>query len=212
MICDGVSFSQANEGFLLNAIFLKSVCGFDATFRNLYHCTVMSDKLPESIDPLMLAERRAVLAGKIRLGVFERLSSLVVNHDGDVEIELNFTKEGKRALIIGEVKATLDLECQSCLQGMIWPLDIGFKLGVVSSLGDAERLEVDCEPLIYDGDKISLIELIEDEILLVLPDYPRHEHDCIERRISQDESYEEYSPSTANNPFSVLAKLKKTGE
>jgi uncharacterized protein len=172
----------------------------------------MSDKLPESIDPLLLAERRAILAGKIRLGAFERLSSLVVKTDGDVEIDLNFTKEGKQALVIGVVKATLDLQCQSCLQGMMWPLDIGFKLGVVSSLNEADRLDVDCEPLIYDGDKISLIELIEDEILLVLPDYPKHEHDCIERCISQDDNYDEYSPSTASNPFSVLAKLKKTGD
>ena len=172
----------------------------------------MSDKLPESIDPLLLAERRAVLAGKLRLAAFERLSGLLVNTDGDIEIDLNFAKQGKRALIAGAIKGTLDLECQACLQGMVWPLDITFKLGIVSSLSDADRLEIDCEPLLYDGEKISLRELIEDEILLVLPDYPKHDHDCMQRTTSQDDNYDEHSPSTANNPFSVLAKLKKTGE
>jgi len=172
----------------------------------------MSDKLPEFIDPLLLAERRAVLAGSLRLAAFERLSDLLVNTEGEIDIELDFAKQGKRSLIQGAMKATLQLACQSCLQAVSWPLDVVFKLGVVSSLSDADQLEIDCEPLLFDGEKISLRELVEDEILLVLPDYPKHDYDCMSRRTSQDDNYDEDSPGTANNPFSVLAKLKKTGE
>jgi uncharacterized protein len=85
-------------------------------------------------------------------------------------------------------------------------------LGVVSSLHDAERLEIDCEPLLFDGEKISFSALIEDEILLALPDYPKHNYDCIQQRSSKDGGYDNNSPTKATNPFSVLAKLKKTGE
>lgn len=172
----------------------------------------MSDKLPELIDPLLLAERRAVISGAIKLAAFERLSDLVANRDSDVEIDVLFAKQGKHALVSGSIKAMLELECQTCLQALSWPVDISFKLGVVSSLQEADRLAIDCEPLVFNGDKVALKELIEDEILLALPDYPKHGYDCMQQRSSKDGNFENISPSKANNPFSVLAKLKKTGE
>lgn len=172
----------------------------------------MSDKLPELIDPLVLAERRAVLSGTLKATAFERLIELLNNVEVDVEIELEFTKQGKQPLVIGRIRSQLELQCQSCLQGLDWPVDISFRLGVVASLQEADRLEIDCEPLLFEGEKISLNELIEDEILLALPDYPKHDYDCIGQRSSKDRDYEELEPGKANNPFSVLAKLKKTGD
>ncbi|MGZ4960181.1 MAG: YceD family protein [Methylomonas sp.] len=173
----------------------------------------MSDKLPDLIDPLMLAERRSVLAGALKIAALERLSDLVAQSDGYIEIELVFAKEGKRPIVSGSIKATLELQCQSCLQALSWPIDIAFKLGIVSSIEEADRLEIDCEPLLFNGEKISLNALIEDEILLALPDYPKHGYDCITRRSSQNSDYDKQDNQTkADNPFSVLAKLKKTGE
>lgn len=93
-------------------------------------------------------------------------------------------------------------------------MDIAFKSGVVSSLEEGDRLGLDCEPLLFDGEKISLINLIEDEILLALPDYPKHGYDCMNRRQSESsDDNEQDNAVKADNPFSVLAKLKKnTGE
>jgi len=172
----------------------------------------MSDKLPNFIDPLMFAERRTILSGAIKIAAFERLSELVLVNDGDIEIEVQFAKQGNRAVITGKIKALLQLECQSCLKSLSWPIDLSFKLGVVSSIEEADMLEVDCEPLLFDGEKVSLNTLIEDEILLALPDYPKHQYDCIEQRISKDADFDNESQVETNNPFSVLAKLKKTGD
>lgn len=172
----------------------------------------MSDKLPERIDPLLLAERRAVLSGALPVAVFDRLVEMVVDPESEVRIELDFTKEGKQALIVGRIRADLQLVCQSCLQALDFPVDLGCRLGVVSSLQEADRLDIDCEPLLFDGEKLSLVDLIEDEILLALPDYPKHDDDCIQQRSSKDPDFDEVEPEKANNPFSVLAKLKKTGD
>ena len=173
----------------------------------------MSDKLPDLIDPLLLAERRSVLSGAIKIAALERLSDLVAESDGYIEVEVVFSKEGKRPVVSGSIKAALSIECQSCLQPLPWPLDITFKLGVVSSLQEADRLEIDCDPLLFNGEKVSLNALIEDEILLALPDYPKHGYDCIKRRSSENSDYDEqHNQTKADNPFSVLAKLKKTGE
>lgn len=179
---------------------------------NLYDCTVMSDKLPNLIDPLLFAERRSILSGAINITAFERLSDLVLVNDGNVQIEVQFAKQGNRAVVTGTVKAMLELECQSCLQALSWPIDLSFRLGVVSSIEEADLLEVDCEPLLFNGEKVSLNTLIEDEILLALPDYPKHPYDCIAQRSSKDAEFDGGSQAETNNPFSVLAKLKKTGD
>lgn len=172
----------------------------------------MSDKLPDFIDPLLFAERRSILAGAIKIAALERLSDLVLVDDGDVQVEVRFAKQGRRAVVSGTINAVLELECQSCLQGLSWPIDISFKLGVVSSPQEAEQLEIDCEPLLLDGDEVSLNSLIEDEILLALPDYPKHGYDCMVQHGSKDADFDKESQAETNNPFSVLAKLKKTGE
>lgn len=185
---------------------------FDATASNLYDCKVMSDKLPNHIDPLLFAERRSVLSGTIDLVKFERLGDLITDCDAKVDVEVIFGKQGKRVWVSGRIKAFLSLRCQSCLQGLDWPLDLSFRLGVVASPQEIDQLEIDCEPLLFDGEKVSLYDLIEDEILLALPDYPKHEYDCIQQRISKDAKFDCQSQNNTNNPFSVLAKLKKTGE
>ncbi|MDD4914264.1 MAG: YceD family protein [Methylococcales bacterium] len=188
-------------------------CEFDPIISNLYNCIVMSDKLPDLIDPLLLAERHSVLSGAIKITALERLSDLVAECDGFVEIEVAFTKEGKQPVASGTIKTELMLECQSCLQPLPWPLDIGFKLGVVASMAEADRLKIDCEPLLFNGEKISLNALIEDEILLALPDYPKHGYDCIGHSSSGSGNFEtKTNHAKAENPFSVLAKLKKTGD
>jgi len=185
---------------------------FDGAVSNRYHCTVMSDRLPNFIDPILFAERRSILAGALNVSAFERLSDLVLVTDGDIEIEVQFAKQGNRAVITGSIKALLELECQSCLQALSWPIELSFKLGVVSSIEEVDMLEVDCEPLLFDGDKVSLNTLIEDEILLALPDFPKHQYDCIKQRSSKDADFDKDSQVETNNPFSVLAKLKKTGD
>ncbi|MGR8930728.1 MAG: YceD family protein [Gammaproteobacteria bacterium] len=172
----------------------------------------MSDKLPDHIDPLLFAERRSIVTGVIQLTAFERLSDLVLVNGDDVQVDVHFAKQGGRAVISGTIKTVLQLECQSCLRALPWPIDISFKLGVVASLQEADMLEVDCEALLFDGETVSLNTLIEDEILLAVPDYPKHGHECIARSSSKDADFDDECRAETNNPFSVLAKLKKTGE
>ena len=172
----------------------------------------MSDKIPDLIDPMLFAERRSALSGVVKIAALKRLADYVIQNDGDIKVEVVFAKQGKRAVVAGSINASLSLECQSCLQALSLPIDISFKLGVVSSLQEADQLEIDCEPLLFDGEKVSLNELIEDEILLALPDYPKHGYDCMPKHSSKDADFDDNSQNKINNPFSVLAKLKKTGE
>ncbi len=153
------------------------------------------------------------MSGTIRLSEFARLSDFLADNQEEVRIEFSFAKEGRLATVHGTIKTTLSLICQSCLDTLSWPIELTVNLGVVTSLEQADRLAAEFEPLLLESDKVSLLELVEDEILLALPDFPRHEYDCMEREQKQvPPTVDNDRQVRSDNPFSVLAKLKSTGD
>ncbi|WP_036252415.1 DUF177 domain-containing protein [Methylobacter sp. BBA5.1] len=174
----------------------------------------MLDRLPEYIDPLQLADKRAELKGEIPLSSLDRLADTLLNDTGTVAVDLFFGREGRLAKIEGHIEAILELECQSCLQAVKWPVSAEIKLGIVTSIDQADRLPEVYEPLLIDEEKILLKDIVEDELLLALPTFPKHQHDCSvpDADFNKEASSSEEVQSPPENPFSILAKLKKTGD
>lgn len=171
----------------------------------------MSDKLSEKIDPLVFAERRRSLAGKLGIEAFSRLVDVLAENAGSVLISMQFDKEGRQSVVTGSVRGELQLICQSCLHAMSWSADFDFKLGIVTTAQEVERLGDEYEPLLIEEGLISPAAMIEDEILLRLPDYPKHQYNCVDSRYNADRTVTS-AYEKADNPFSILAKLKKTGD
>ena len=174
----------------------------------------MLDRLPEYIDPLHLADKRGELKGQIPLSSLDRLATMLVNDSGSIIVDLFFGREGRLAKIEGHLKAVLELECQNCLGAVSWPVDCNIKLGIVTSIDQADRLPEDYDPLIVEEGKIPLKNIIEDEILLTLPAFPKHQQPCFVKKVDNntvDPIVNDESSST-ENPFSILAKLKNTGD
>lgn len=173
----------------------------------------MQNRLPEIIDPTHLADKRGELHGQIPIRHLTRLSEKLVNDDGVVTVDLYFGREGRTPKIDGSLKATLQLECQNCLQGVEFEINHEVKLGVVITFEQVERLSEQLEPLLLEEETIPLITLVEDELLLHLPDYPKHAHDCMVDKVIKKHivAFDEVA-SKKPNPFSVLATLKSTGE
>ncbi len=188
--------------------------GFDAFIVSIYHSPVMSDRLPEHIDPLHLADKRGELKGLIPLKSLDRLAEMLADDAGAIAVDLFFGREGRLAKVEGHIKAVLALKCQNCLQAIEWPINCAVKLGVVTSIDQANRLPEDYEPLLVEEGKIPLKNIIEDEILLVLPAFPKHQHACLVSGVGSNNinslGGDEQSP--LENPFSILAKLKNTGD
>jgi len=170
----------------------------------------MLDRLPTYISPLRFAEKGKQMTGTIQLNVLERLADLLIDNSGDVEVNLRFSKEGRASIAVGRIKTKLVLQCQACMKPVTQVIDRSFKLGLVTSLGQADKLSSDCEPLILESEKILLNSLVEDELLLVLPDYPRHQKNCFVADLSGNNETD--TSSNFNNPFAVLAKLKTIGD
>ncbi len=172
----------------------------------------MADRLPKFIDPRSFAERRRELSGNIKLSSLPRLTADRVDNQGTVAIEMYFDMDGKIARISGRIDAVLSLTCRNCLQTIAWPVNSEFTLAVVSTLDEIELLPEDYEPLLLEENTIVLNDIIEDELLLSVPAFPRHQTDCQGLKQAGPVLNKETETTNLDNPFAVLAKLKNTGD
>lgn len=170
----------------------------------LYY-SVMVSRLPDSVLPARLADRGVELAGEIPLRGMRRLGASVLSTEGAVAIKLAFSRDEKGLRYVsGTVAARLSLRCQRCLEPMEVPIVGRVALGVVESEVEGNRLPPELEPLLVGPDPLSLVELVEDELILALPLVPLHPFPC---RDPEDQMPQQ-SPVSAS-PFEALRALKR---
>lgn len=173
----------------------------------------MLDRLPIFIEPLNYADRRRELKGGLNLSDFHRMADLPgFNRQGNVAVRLSFSKLGQIPVVDGEFNTALELQCQNCLQSIDINVSNKFKLGFVASLSEADLLPDAYEPFLLESDNTALIDIIEEELLLTIPAFPKHQHDCLDKSYQRTNDIQQDTQSETDNPFSVLAKLKKTGD
>jgi uncharacterized protein len=188
----------------------------------------MLEQLPEFIDPLQCAEKRREFKGAMALSTMPRLIGAVAEASGNASVSMAFAKQGSLAVLEGHLSAVLHLTCQNCLETFAWPVDTDFKLGIVTSPDEVLLLPDAFEPLLVGEDKTPLRDIIEEELLLAIPAFPKHtEGNCFidkTRFAAVPEREGAARPDNASpgltagsglkpdNPFSVLAKLKPTGD
>lgn len=171
----------------------------------------MFDKLPKTVDPERLAQNGADLKGSYEQKTMSRLREIVEDESGvcDVDLALDYTK-GVGLKLIGQVSADLNLVCQRCLETFKYAVISEVDIELVREEGQEHR-EHDVFTLDSEG-ALSLIELVEDEILLKIPNVPKHEAmtDCKQDMIDRATEYvPEEDEEEKENPFAVLKNLKK---
>jgi uncharacterized protein len=173
----------------------------------------MSDRLPEYIDPWHFAEIGKELTGQVRLTSLPRLKEIMQDQAGVAEIALSFQKGANRQVhISGHVKADLKLECQRCLEPVIISVASDMDVVVVEGYDEAKLLADDVEPLLAGDNRIRLNEVIEEELLLALPQVPMHpEGECRAAYENYEGSVEQATERAEDekpNPFAMLKDLK----
>lgn len=165
----------------------------------------MSAALPELIEPMRLAAKGARLRGDIELSKMTRLAPHLQTQAGAVCVDISFSKNNKGVQRInGELKAQLKVLCQRCLEPMEIPVCAELKLELTDTLAAEPRIQDNYEPLLVTAESLSLVELVEDELLLALPFSPMHpEGECATAMTQY------YSICTRENPFTLLSSLKR---
>ncbi len=178
----------------------------------------MLSLLPDFADPARLCGLGKVYKGAVPLADLPRLAALLMSDDGTADFVLAFDRDEERHNTVRvEVRAALPIQCQRCLDIMMQEVDSVSLLAVVSGPEEAERLPDDLDPLLVDEDRLALRSLIEDELILAIPNAPMHDVD--ECGIDLGEINSELNPheieSRADgdeNPFAALAQLKSDSE
>lgn len=161
------------------------------------------------IDSLKFAADEDCLAGRLALTQLTRLSEMLANHEGWLDCKLagyRVEREGETRLGLHLlVSGRLGLRCQRCLADVEFECVIDSRLLLIPPGAEwpEEELEADDYDAIPANRELSVLSLVEDEVLLALPIVPRHA-DCTPP-VGMEAAEEKSEPS----PFAVLAGLKK---
>jgi uncharacterized protein len=124
---------------------------------------------------------------------------------GEVQGRAHFLRERGFAVAELRFEGRARLECQRCMQPLDLPLHAKTRVALADSEEQVAQVPEDLEPVLAAGGRISIGQLIAEELLLSLPLVPLHEGegDCAaapEAAVSAGETH---------RPFAQLADLLK---
>ena len=114
------------------------------------------------------------LAGVVPGEALERLRAASLGMTGEARAELELVRRDGRIEVHGAVSAQVQLRCERCLEVVDWPLAGEVSAVLVGSADPVAELPQDLEPVLLDDDYLAVHELVEDELLLLLPIVARH--------------------------------------
>jgi len=126
-----------------------------------------------------LAARRAGLSGAYRVADMDRLVAYIVTEGGsdggevEVSVRLIPRTAGWLALEL-DLRSCLSLTCQRCLEPLALEISERVEFGVLIDEDSVGVLPDGVEPVEFDGDRLNLLQLAEDEMIVAVPMVPKH--------------------------------------
>jgi uncharacterized protein len=169
----------------------------------------MSREFPDWINPWKAAEGKRIFSGTIALAKLERLSPLLANAEGEAAFSARFGQDRQGQVMVHlEVDAELPLVCQVSLEEYRHEVSRRSSLAVVRNEEEQYLLPDDYEATCAEEGRLGFSDLVEDELLLALPQVPRKpgleqaHDDAGQKRGVGDETY---------RPFARLEDLMRGG-
>jgi len=180
----------------------------------LYHSWIMQTQTPvllqETANFVRQVEYKRLMEGIYPVAKLARLSEQLLDTAGDVTAKLEFGDSVGFSCLKGCVSVKVQVECQRCLQPVETELLGQFKFALVNSEDDLELLPEEFEPYLLEGEEQSIIDLIEDELLLCLPMVTVHKDACSDYLAKQNKLMKQAieEDKEAAHPFAALKVLK----
>ena len=133
------------------------------------------------------------------------------HHDNDQPLDVILDIQKKGAVVFWQLNTTgvLWQTCQRCLDPVAVSLDVDSELALLEDENHVALLDEGTEIILIDeltdDNKLWLLPMIEDELLVDLPLAPKHD-DC-EMAVTEVGELPE-AVAEKENPFAVLASLK----
>lgn len=185
---------------------------------------------PKALDVAAFCRDGGHLQGQMALADLPRLAESVLRRVDDAgEAQVQWRAAGSLQPVAGgtphclidlAILATLELECQRCLQPVAVPLDIERRIRFVHGEETAARLDEELEDdVLALAPRFDLLCLVEDELLLALPLVPRHDacpHGPAELGAERSAPGDAQGPDgpegaaeRGEHPFAALAALRR---
>ena len=170
----------------------------------------MDGHLPLRIRPYVLALKQTELSGTVsvtRLPRFAKEFNLVGQ---GIQVTAGFDSSLNGGLLsMGlALNATISLRCERCLTDFNWQLNHRQRLFLVRKEEDIRGVSDSADFIVCENEEVEIAELIEDELLLALPQIPMHE--SVEECDSSTKQYllnNKVESVHSENPFSILKKI-----
>jgi len=147
---------------------------FDLGRVDTYYTRPMSEAWSKPRDVGALADEQADLELAIPLAEFSRVRARLGALEGAISGHVHFGRDGEFAVAALEVSGSVPLVCQRCLKLMPWKIDGRALVALIAADSQADRVPEHLEPMLAAGGKISLRDLLEEELLLALPIVAMH--------------------------------------
>lgn len=134
----------------------------------------MSQAPADQVNAVELAGRAATLERDFRLGQLPRLVEAGALDGTSAHASLGFAEFEGRTTVEARVQGVIVLPCQRCMRPCDCAIDESALLAVVAS-DDEQDLPGGYEALLGDAERLSLGELVEEQMLLGMPLVPMHE-------------------------------------
>jgi uncharacterized protein len=150
----------------------------------------------------------------IPLSELPRVSHEISAQDGDARGHVKFSRQLGHAVADLQVDAQPEVVCQRCMQPMRWPVKLKSRVALVSDYDSADRVPEGMDVFLVEADSVSVRDLVDEEIMLALPNVPRHAEDseCAGRKLQlpgQDVEPDEPDDAQVQKPFAQLGELLK---
>ena len=172
--------------------------------------TQLLGELLETVKFARQVELNRTIEGVYPISKLARLSEALLSNEGFITARLEFGHCAGYACLKGRVYAALTIECQRCLKPIQTEITGKFKFALINSEDEFELLPEELEPYLIEGEKQSIIELIEEELLLSLPMVTVHKEACSDYMSKQNSKIQAdiKAGKETSHPFAALKALK----
>ena len=155
-----------------------------------------------------LSEAEAKVDFVVMLAELPRLAQLA-GLAGEVHGRAHFRRTAGIAVVELNFSGTAHLVCQRCLGTMEVGVEATTEVGLVATEAEVSRVPEELEPVLAPEGRISVGELVEEELLLTLPIVPLHAEGAVCHVAPSAPLAAEASEPETQKPFAQLGELLK---
>lgn len=172
----------------------------------------MATRRPLLVDPRELARRGDVWVGRVPVASLARVARVLGRGAGAVDVRLTFCLDGEgRCRVRGSARMRASVSCQRCVRSVERVVATDIDVVVLDSEADARALTPRYDTCVLVERKISIDALIEDDLLLSVPEYGCERRDECPHAPAGAYPASGAGERTRSSPFAALAGLAATG-